>query len=57
MENKGYEMNDLIGHGGLEEALEDALRGADGIKQVEYGKDGTHMVFLLPLNQRGLDPF
>lgn len=41
LEDKGYEMNDLIGHGGLEEALEDALRGSDGIKQVEYGKDGT----------------
>ncbi len=41
LEKKGYEMNDLIGHGGLEEALEDSLRGTDGIKQVEYGKDGT----------------
>ncbi len=41
MQDKGYEMNSLIGHGGLEEALENALRGKDGIKMVEYGKDGT----------------
>lgn len=41
MQDKGYEMNSLIGHGGLEEALEDALRGQDGVKMVEYGKDGT----------------
>ena len=41
MKEKGYEMDDLIGHGGLEEALEDALRGEDGVKMVEYSKDGT----------------
>lgn len=41
MQKKGYQMDDLIGHGGLEEALEDYLRGEDGTKMVEYGKDGT----------------
>lgn len=41
LKKKGYEMDDLIGHGGLEQALEDDLRGEDGVKMVEYSKDGT----------------
>ena len=41
LKEKGYEMDDLIGHGGLEGAIEDSLRGEDGVKMVEYSKDGT----------------
>ena len=41
LKDKGYKMNDLTGNGGLEEAMEDFLRGHDGERTIEQDTFGS----------------
>ncbi|MDR1805799.1 MAG: hypothetical protein LBQ80_03390 [Clostridium sp.] len=38
---EGYRLNDVIGKSGLEQALEETLRGKDGKKRITLNRDGT----------------
>lgn len=41
LSEKGYGMNDLVGKSGIEQLMEDTLRGTDGVKTVSTAADGT----------------
>lgn len=41
LSKKGYGMNDLVGKSGIEQLMEETLRGKDGVKTVISGTDGT----------------
>jgi penicillin-binding protein 2 len=40
LSKKGYSMNDIVGHGGLEESEEQYLRGTDGTESIEVSHSG-----------------
>lgn len=39
LKEKGYSFNDKIGKSGIEKAMEDVLRGQDGVKNIAIGSD------------------
>ena len=41
LKKNGYGMDDTIGRGGIEQAMEQYLRGTDGSKRIEVSKSGT----------------
>jgi penicillin-binding protein 2 len=41
LSKKGYSMDDIVGRGGIEQAMEQYLRGTDGTKSIEVSKSGT----------------
>ncbi len=41
--NAGYEMNDVVGKEGVEQAFESYLRGVDGVRQIERNSQGDIM--------------
>jgi len=40
LSEKGYKMNDYVGKDGIEKAMEDYLRGTDGVKLIERDSNG-----------------
>ncbi len=54
---KGYSMNDLIGIGGVEYAMEDSLRGIDGSRLVESDAQGNVNIISEELPQNGDDVY
>ncbi len=54
---KGYSMNDLIGIGGIEYAMEDSLRGIDGSRLVESDSAGNSTVVSEELPKNGDDVY
>ena len=41
LKEKGYQLNDIVGKSGIESAMEDALRGEDGVSTTRKDSDGN----------------
>ncbi len=46
LKTKGYGMNDTLGKDGIEKIMEDYLKGADGVQNIEQSIDGRTMKIL-----------